>query len=328
MTMQSSKTEKSKKVEKIEKPLKTSEAKYSAIIVDDYPQYNLRAEQILRNGTSTNTQLIIKGDKFYHFSNKYQVLPNEEAMKVAERIQESTGLIWAKDMKKDWKGPLTIPKMMGNYDRAITALLIDPKEINLTKGVAGQKDDWIRKGIGIGSSIDGSSSLKVFGFTFRQICANYAFHKFHLGSLKIDAELNPRAFNDAKISFKQIFIHAGDLNVKSFEESCKEVLKKSNDIIRRYVDMRKEKLTMKHFQNIVLRMPNSILKNSEGVQKWMEWEKKKGFIPIKGAFEKTTVWDAFNDITDELTHNEKLSYKVKMNSFNRLDRILVAPIVS
>ena len=317
-------SKKSKKISKpeIEKPLPLSDAKFEGRIVDSYPEYDLTAEKIVRNGKDTNTQLIIKNDKHYHFSNRYKVLPNEEAFKVAERVKADMNLIWGEEMKKDWRGPLTIPKYMGNMDRAITSLLIDPKEINITAGTK-EEPDWIRFGVGIGNSIDGSSSLKSFGFSFRQICGNYAFHKFHLGDIKVDAEINPGEFNDAKILNKAIFIHSKQIDIETFEESVREVLKAGKLIIKRYQAMKIDKLLEKQALELAQRMPSTILKESDEIQKWLPHEKKKGF-----AFNKKTdisLYKAFNDITQALTHNEALSFRVRMNGFRRLDNILVAP---
>lgn len=310
------------KVENTVKPvLQKSDAKFSGEIIDSFPEYNLTAERIIRNGTPTNTQLIIKNGKVvHHFTEKYKVLPNEEAFKVAQMIKEEHGLIFAKDMPKEWKGPLTIPEFMGDMDRSITTLLIDPKEINLTAGTK-EPDDFFRFGIGIGNSIDGSSSLKTYGFTFRKICKNYAFHKFHIGAIKVEIgikDIDPKAFNDSTILTRAVFIHSKQIDIKSFADSVKEVLKAGEMIAKRYQQMRIEKLLDEQAQELINRLPHTVLKEVD----WITPIKKQG---LKFTGRNINVYQAFNDITDKLTHNEDLSYNVKMAGFKRLDRILVAP---
>jgi len=316
--------QKSQNKQKLVEPqkFKKSEAVFTAEILDSYPEYNLIAERILRNGNPANTQLIVKNGKVVsHFTERYHVLPNEEALIVAEEIKEKFGLIYAKDMPKSWKGPLEIPQYMGHLDKSITALLVDPTEVNLSAGTK-YDDDWFRMGIGIGSSIDGSSSLKSFGYTFRQICKNYAFHKFHLGSLKVDADINPKAFNDAKILNKTIFVHSAQIDIVAFAESVANVLKQGKDIVRRYQQMHIEKLLDAQAQELIDRLPHTILKQMD----WIKTEKKEGMTFTGGK--NLTRYQAFNDITDALTHTEDLSYRVQMKGFNRLDSILVAPRAS
>jgi len=301
--------------------LPKSSATFSAEIMDSFPEYGLTAERILRNGTPTNTQLIIKnGNVIHHFTEAYKVLPNEEAFKVAEQIKKEHGLIFAKDMPKDWKGVLTIPEYMGSMDRGITTLLIDPKQINLTAGTK-EPDDFFKFGIGIGNSIDGSSSLKTYGFTFRQICGNFAFHKFHIGNLQVDLAINPGEFNDAKILNKAVFIHSKNIDIDIFAESVKEILKAGKLIVKRYQAMKIEKLLDKQAQELVNRLPHSVLKDEVKVP-WLKYEKKKGYQFVGDGISK---YQAFNDLTDSLTHSEDLSYHVQMKGFKSLDRILVAP---
>ncbi|MCK5600914.1 hypothetical protein KAR91_03535 [Candidatus Pacearchaeota archaeon] len=302
--------------------LERSKATYHAEIMDSFPQYNLSAERIIRNGTPANTQLIVKDEKVVHaFTERYKVLPNEEALKVAEMIREECGLVYASDMKKEWNFHTAIPKMLGNVNRAITTLLIDPKEVNLAAGTK-YEDDYIRLGIGIGNSIDGTSSLKAFGFTFRKLCGNYAFHLFHLGKTKIEADINPAAMNSAKVLNKSIFIHSKNIDIKTFEESVRNVLGQGQLIVKRYQAMKIEELLEKQALELARRMPTSALKKAEDL-KWLKWDKKKGAQFVKTA--KVDKFQAFNDITAALTHNEDLSYRVKMNGFKRLDKILVAP---
>ena len=75
--------------------LSKSNASFHAEIIDSIKEYNLTAERIMRNGESTNTQLIVKNDKVvHHFTETYQVLANEEAFKIAKLIRESHGLIF------------------------------------------------------------------------------------------------------------------------------------------------------------------------------------------------------------------------------------------
>lgn len=315
------------KIEKTAKPAKPTYTRSKSVfygeVLDSYPQYNLVAERIIRDGVAANTQLIIKDDHVVHtFTEKYKVLPNEEALKVADTVRKEAGLVWAKDMKKDWKGPLTIPQYLGKMNGAITSLLIDPKEVNLSAGTKFD-DDWIRFGIGIGNSINGTSSLKAYGFTFRQICANFAFHFFHLGALKVEAEVDTGKFNDAKVLNKQVFIHSKNINIEMFEESVKEVLKAGKLIVKRYQAMRVEELLEKQALEIARRMPKTVLKKASHPIDWLKWDKKKGAQFVKGV--KVNKYDAFNDVTDALTHYEDISYRVRMNGFKRLDKILVAP---
>lgn len=308
----------------VERKLEKSTAKFEAEVIDEFPEYNLTAERILRNGVPTNTQLIIANGKVvHHFTEKYKVLPNQEAYKIAEQIMKEHGLIFAKDMPKEWKGPLTIPEYMGNMDRSITTLLIDPKEINLTAGTS-KPDDFFRFGIGIGNSIDGSSSLKTYGFTFRKICANFAFHKFHISSIKVELDIkdiNPREFNDATILSSAVFIHSKQINIDTFADSVKEVLKSGKLIAKRYQQMNIEKILDEQAQALINRMPHTVLKEMD----WIKSEKKEG-MTFTGK--NLTTYKVFNDITDKLTHNEDLSYNVKMAAFRRLDSILVAPRAS
>ena len=70
--------------------LDSKDVHYDFEIMDKFPQYNLQAERIVRNGKPTNYQLIVKDNEVVQsFTKNYKVIPNELVKDVADEIAEN-----------------------------------------------------------------------------------------------------------------------------------------------------------------------------------------------------------------------------------------------
>lgn len=295
-----------------------SKVDYDYEIMDTYPQYNLQAERIVRNGKETNYQLIVKDNEVVSsFTKNYKVIPNEIVEELASEIGENHGLIKASQMDKEWQYHLTMPDTF--YGRkngvitAMTSVLINPEPVNM-----GTKDnpDLLCGGVAISNSIDGTQSLKGRFFSFRKLCGNQGLHFMSQASMKLSTEeqiRNVRNIDTATVA-KTNFVHRRSLNIDDFSKSVGRVLDYSKEFFRTLERMQKQKLQKEEAQQIA-KMPKAVWDKFD----WMTVD-KLGNVQLR---REPTKYEAWNSFTDVLSHSNKLGYNGIMRYQNTVDAMLV-----
>ena len=125
--------------------------------------------------------------------------------------------------------------------------------------------------------------------------------------------------NANKIAGK-VFIHTKGLNTDLFEESLKDILKQGKKLVQRYQAMRIEKLLEKQAIELATKLPHSMINDAR--IEWASWNKKTQSVTINLGH-GTTSYQAYNDITDVLSHENKFAYGSKMEYYRKADEILV-----
>ena len=296
-------------------------ATYTSQILDSYPEYDLQAEQIVRNGQPTNFQLIVKDNQpVASFTKGYKVIPNETVAELVDEIAERHGLIRASQMNRDWQYHLSMPDTFYGYkygvETAMTSVLIDPNEIDLNKNT-GAESDFLRFGVAIGNSIDGTQSLRAVGFSFRKVCGNMAMHfKSNAMMTLNNAEqiANVGNISTATIA-KTSFVHKRSLNIDKFSDAVSRVLDYSGEFFEQLQKMRQQKIRKDQALKIAKAMPKTVCDRLD----WLSID-KLGNVNLRT---EPTQYNAWNDLTDILSHDKKLGYNGKLRYFNSVDTILV-----
>jgi len=300
--------------------LDSKDVHYDFEIMDKFPQYNLQAERIVRNGKPTNYQLIVKDNEVVQsFTKNYKVIPNELVKDVADEIAENHGLIPASQMDKSWQYHLSMPDTF--YGRkngvvtAMTSVFVNPEPVNM-----GTKDnpDLLCFGVAISNSIDGTQSLKGRGFSFRQLCGNQGHHFLSQASMTLANEeqiRNVGRINTATIA-KTNFVHRRSLNINDFSESIGKVLDYGKEFFKTLERMQKQKLQKEEAQ-LIAKMPKAVWDNEKF--DWMTVD-KLGNVQLR---REPTKYEAWNSFTDVLSHSTKIGYNGIMRYQNTADAMLV-----
>ena len=196
---------------------------------------------------------------------------------------------------------------------AMTSILVNPEPTNV--GTA-EAPDWLCFGAGIGNSIDGTMALKAFGFSFRKVCGNMAHHFKTQAGMKLATEqqvLNVGGINTATIA-KTNFVHRRSLNIDDFSKSVGRVLDYSTEFFKTLQRMQKQKIQKEQAQ-LIAKMPKTVWDKLD----WMSVD-KLGNVQLNKEPTKYQVW---NDLTDVLSHSNKIAFNGQMRYQNTVDAMLV-----
>jgi len=115
----------------------------------------------------------------------------------------------------------------------------------------------------------------------------------------------------------QTFVHRESLKIEVIQKLISDVIKGADSVVKRFKQMKLEQLTKDQALEMARIYPATISKEVG----WLDFNKKdKTFVPrVQGV----TAFDAFQDVTDILSHTEKLGYETKNWAFQTADKILV-----
>lgn len=292
-----------------------------------WPEYNLSTQNIVHdNGQPSRFQVIKKNDKIVAFFTKaYHVLPNEEALKLADDVAKQIGAEPAHmDQANGWfKSSGHV--VFSNDGYKMTSYYQFDDKVDVTGG-----GDFVQKGFSVSNSIDGSSGFRVAPTDVRTKCNNIMMHLYRQQSL------GEGVFEKVVLAQDEI-LAAGMENLKSAQQdwqklpkmiskphvkslttsfvvdAIKDIKKIADKVMARYKEMYQLKLEVDTARRIVEELPKVITKQLDFI-KVVDKE-------IRVA-DKVTEWEAFNDISKILTFG-KLTYRSTLENYRRLDQILV-----
>jgi len=242
-------------------------------IVNAYPEYGLRTVELYFKGLDgeyrpSGRKWILRGNKaIADVSQRYKLIPNEEVLKVADRLAEAfgfkqNGVVFSKD---------------GNFMQA--------RYISDNKVVNPDGKGEVNLGFCVRNSIDGRTGLGVDGFSFRYLCTNRAI---------IELSMLPNIRTYRK--------HTQIADLQSLEKIIGSVAGRLGEIAELYKSWVDAPLTAEQFIQLIRRIPQKYLPaffDVEGTKKALAEGQ-----PITPP--NMTTWEAYNAITDVLSHNEKI----------------------
>ena len=261
---------------------------------ETWSKYGLHEYPLTFNDKPTITKAIIRGeDQLISIAGKgYQLLPNEEALKIANQAAELTGFVPFFEKMKD--SAWTLGKPSGNIlcngkNTQMHAFYV-PKELDIEK--IGIRRDAVHVGVDVVNSIDGKKSFGVGTFSFRSACKNgVLFNSQNLGGIKHPHTISLRpVIEQLKTLFTIQMDHAREI-LEGYKRLSNQ--KVTDDLIER---LKKCRLPSKVFP---------------------EYIQNEQPTPAD-----TTKWELYNDLTAGIWHNNENDVTGKEFQFNQLHRAL------
>ena len=267
-------------------------------IDDTWQCYDLFQAPIKFNAQNTGHKAIIRKDRVVAIVRKgYELLPNEEAVKLADEAAQMAGLVPFDEFTGEWIIRMKDHAIYDKRETRVNALYA----ANQHYEVNGEK---MHLGVGIHNSIDGTMGFGCGIFTFRHACANMVF----AGMRGYE-----QAFDQRKTIEYVYKKHT--VSLSPFKASLKNVIlsvmEKATDTIRSYNLMAQKQVT----QDLVERIKKSRLSNK--VLPEYLTAKEPTINPLD-----FTQWDLYNDITQLIWHNAKSGLKTKEFQFKTLHTIM------
>lgn len=293
----------------------------------EWKQYGIKSVNLIYNGIPSQRQLIVRdGEPIEVFTDRYQLLPNQEMLQIADKMATVFKAKPAHLAPRDWF--YMKPKDHVIYNKKQTQCaaiyLFDAKyEV--------AKDDFVKLGFVCRNSIDGTTAFSVAAFDFRTICENMMMH---IASAQMfqnargdylglaDSQLEKIRDHQTQTIAAIVKKHTQKLQPEFVQASFQTVIEKAKEILKHYRQMTKLKMTQEKAQRILDVMPTSVSTSLE----WLEDNYDKDKWKIKKVPSGLTDWEAFNSITETLTKGKKLSFKSTLKYMKKTDQIF-APMV-
>jgi hypothetical protein len=295
-----------------------------------YPQntkskYDLVSRRLVMNGRPTNKQAIsYKGNFINTFGLNYTIVAHEDLYRVASKAAGKLGLT-SEHTKPDKKQKWWREADFGNAELSETGGQMIATFLDEGTGVdVTGEGDWVRAGVTIKGSIDGSSSTKIIPSTERKFCFNRMYHLVNVGEVENEAirSLNAEIQKDeADLELMKLrWNHSKSFNLQDFAASFESAITKSRELLEKYQDFKNHKVT----QAMAFDIHESLGKRFAKELDWLEVDGDDVKI------ENIDKWKAFNDITQKLTHgNVTKSMQSIMWKYREVDRIFMeTPLVT
>ena len=294
-----------------------------------YPQntkskYDLVSRRLVMNGKPINRQAVsYQGNFINTFGLNYTIVAHEDLYKVASRAAGKLGLT-AEQTRPDSKQRWWREAGFGNAELSETGGQMLATFLDEGTGVDVTGDgDWVRAGVTIRGSIDGSSSTKIIPSTERKFCFNRMYHLVNVGEVENEAirSLNAEIQKDEEDLelMKLRWNHSKSFNLEDFGASFESAIEKSRRLLEKYQDFKNQKVT----QAMAFEIHESLGKRFAQKLDWLQVEKDE--VKILDIDK----WKAFNDITQKLTHGDiAKSMDSIMWRYREVDRIFMdTPLV-
>jgi len=251
-----------------------------------WQQYDLYQAPLHFNNQQTQYKAIIYNGKIAAIVGKgYELFPNEEALKIADRAARIVGL---EPFKMKVPGIETEDNVLYNKDRTRIRAIYIPKngEIKITDR------DFCKVGVQIYNSIDSTSAFGVGLFTFRGACSNGVI----FGYRKI-------------CGIRKIHTKSLSAAIDTLKNRIAAIMDQASRVVADYREMTQIKLTEELAEQIKKsRISKRVLPD------YLKEEEVK--LP------RVSVWDLYNDVTEAIWHNAKAGMRTKTHQFQILHQTL------
>ena len=265
---------------------------------ETWQQYNLFQAPLIFNDSQTDYKAIVRQDKIVSIVKEgYELLPNEEAVKIADSAAEMAGLVPFDEFRGEWYTRMGDHKIYDKNETRVHALYAS----NSSYEVNGDK---MHLGVGVHNSIDGTMGFGCGVFTFRHACANMVF----AGMRGYEQSFDQRKTLD-------YIYKRHTVSLSEFKPTLKNVIlgvmEKAIGILESYRIMTTEKATDELIEKIKKsRISNKVLPD---------------YLTAKAPTVEVTdltQWKVYNDVTEAIWHNAKSAMKTKLFQFQTLHQIM------
>jgi hypothetical protein len=260
-------------------------------------QYELFDTPLLYNGEPSEYKTIVQNDELVAIVGKdYELLPNEEAVKLADEAAGLAGMVPFDEFTGDWF--IRMGDHVIKNGAKVHALYAINKPYHIGK-------DKMHLGVGVHNSIDGSMGFGAGVFTFRNACANMVF----AGMRGYEQGFDQRATLD-HIYQK----HTSGLRpiAENLEKVILGLMEKAGDIIASYEEMARRRVTLELLEKI----------KKSGIREKVlpDYLKTEKDAPLEVP--DISEWVLYNDITEKVWHNPDRGLDAKLWQFKALHKIM------
>lgn len=290
---------------------------------------DLRTHDVFWNGEPTGKQAIVYNDKLITFrSVGYHVFAHEDVLAIVDRIATALKL------KLQTDGSTNHTLKVNGKDYQVTAdkniARVTAKYTFSDFDVTG--NDRVKFGVSILTNIDGSGSLKICPYSFRQVCSNGMLHaasflqisealtqKIVKSTEKLDnyiTDLEAISLDTDRLVEKLTklgFRHKEELPANWIAARLLQIVENAKTLEQKYKQLVDAELNAKTAAELIKKIPVKVLKNLS----WIEKQDKEYRYATT-----VTKWQALNDITYQLTHQSR-AYTANLNAYKAVDEILV-----
>jgi len=270
---------------------------------DTWSQYNLAEVPLLLNGEQTKYKAILQAGEIAQIAtNQYHVLPNEEAVKIADATAAQMGLVPFDEFTGSWFQRLDDHVIRDGFKVHALYALNEPYNVN---------GDEMHIGVGVHNSIDGTTSFGAGVFTFRNACRNMVL----AGSKGYHQDFDQR--KTLEYVYKR-HTAAIDPVVGQLSHIISDIMDRAVDIIESYKKMAKQNADNQYLEDLQTRLLRSRLPAKVYPSYLLAEPEKATVLNAKPE----TIWDVYNDITANIWHNQSTNMRIKIFQFDHLHKVI------
>lgn len=261
--------------------------------------YGLSENPVVVNGSATGYKAIIKDEDLVAFvSNRYKLLPNEEAVKAADEAAALSDLVPFDKFQGPWITRFGMKSHVIQDNHRVHALYAHPDKYEV-----GNEEMYL--GVALHNSIDGSMGFKAGIFTFRAACSNVVL----TAGMKDWSYYYSQADHGRTVEWL-MRKHTKSLVTDKVKDVMIYLMDKTHYIIDTYKLMAQRKIT----EDLV----DQILKSNFITKKILP----DYITEPEATLPDLTQWDLYNDLTELIWHNAKAQMKTKLLQFTALHKIM------
>lgn len=263
-------------------------------------EYDLSEVQLLFKERESNWKAIVrKGKLVTVVSDGYTLLPNEEAVKIADAEAMRCGLVPFNEFKGDWIARMNEHVIYSRDATRVHALYA----LNEAYRVNGEE---MFLGVGVHNGIDGHEGFHCGIFTFRTACSNMVMAGMPRYGRSFDSRRMLEYVNRS---------HTKGLNpeLPKLRNAILSMMERAGMIIEAYEEMALQKVT----EDLIEKIRKSKLPKKVWPDVLQEVEDS-----VKIEAPDMSQWDFYNAITAKVWHNDLMDVTGKISLFGTLHRIM------
>lgn len=299
--------------------------------VQTWPEFGLEMVPVQMDGEDTGRRMVRRNGKYVaDVSERYQLLPNEQAVAAANEVADRLGAQpfheWNRDGAANDGWFITLDDhVFQDQDRHRVHALYAWDESYFG-------DEHLEYGFAVHNSIDGSTSFRVGLFTYRHACQNMVL--MGLSSLPEGVEQEREVIQ----SSSHAHTSGLEVDIRGLEERIENAIIFIEDIdqtYRTWVDevmdpelvdelLQRRSLADDDLPGWMLELKDEYEEAAElnDVDGWLDLdEERRASIARAEMPEATTTWDTYNDVTEAIWHSGTKD-TTKQSKYRDVHRVL------
>ncbi len=230
---------------------------------------------------------------------EYKLLPNEEAVKIADDVARLVGAVPFNEFKGEWYTKMDEHVIYNNEKTRIHALYAFDEPVDMGG------NDMIQLGFAVHNGIDGGRAFGAGGFSFRHACANMVLMGWKGQGMGFDE----------RATLAWVYHrHTSGLDVQEpiLKKTLLAVIEQTRDVIATYKRWKELELNKAIAEKLVNALPKKYL------PAFIETTQGK----LSQLLGTPSLWAVYNDVTFKITHQSKSDLERKEELFGKLHAAL------